>query len=194
MSGPPPSPESGSALRIPIRSRGSRPGHTDRHQPPADVLTRRVLVRPTSANGMTIAQLAQLAQQTGVSYNTLRRFLRQPGIPLRPGRFPLRCHIDRRELVGLRRQGLTVAEIAVTVGLFQEYRRPGAATVLGIGRSSRTNILLELVTLHPGEPRRLWIPSWSLSPTRRAERLCCRAIPWISAPSPVTPPTKSGSA
>ena len=62
------------ALRIPIRSRGSRPGHTDRHQPPADVLTRRVLVETYQRNGLTIAQVAE---QTGVSYDTVRRFLRQ---------------------------------------------------------------------------------------------------------------------
>jgi transposase len=101
------------AYGIPTRTRGSRPGQTDRYQRPADVLTRRLPVETYQRRGMTIARIAE---QTGFSYDTVQRFLRQDGIPIRPGRFTVRYHVDRRQLARLRRQGLTLAEIAERLG------------------------------------------------------------------------------
>jgi hypothetical protein len=58
----------------------------------------------------------QIAARTGYSPYMVGVFLRQAGIPIRPGAPPPTHNIDRQELGKLRRKGLTVRQIADRFG------------------------------------------------------------------------------
>jgi transposase len=98
---------------IPRRKPGGPVSHDKHLPPPAQVLTRRFLMNTYQRQGMTAIQIAA---QTGYSAHMVRLFLRRFRIPIQPGAPPPTHNIDRKELAKLRRQGLTVSQIAGRFG------------------------------------------------------------------------------
>ena len=74
--------------------------------------------------------MTEIARQTGFSDTTVRSFLQIYDVPLRTSYPSLIDDIDRRQLAGLRRRGLTNRQIADRLGFskrtveraFQRYR------------------------------------------------------------------------
>ena len=60
--------------------------------------------------------MTEIARQTGFSDTTVRRFLQIYDVPLRTSYPSLIDDIDRRQLAGLRRRGLTNRQIADRLG------------------------------------------------------------------------------
>jgi DNA-binding CsgD family transcriptional regulator len=98
---------------IPRRNPGTRPAHGGPRRRPATALTPKFLVEAYERKQMTTGEIAA---QTGFSVDSVRYYLARAGIPIRGVRFTLQYDIDRKRLVRLRRQGLTVKQIAARFG------------------------------------------------------------------------------
>ena len=94
---------------VPRRNLGSRPAHGDLPQRPAKVLTPKFLTKTYEQKRMT---MKQIAEQTGFSVGSVRRYLISAGIPIRTARY----QIERRELAKLWRQGFNSKQIAEQYG------------------------------------------------------------------------------
>ena len=69
---------------VPRRNLGSRPAHGDLPQRPAEVLTPKFLTNTYVQKRLT---MKQIAQQTGFSVGSVRRYLISAGIPIRTARY-----------------------------------------------------------------------------------------------------------
>jgi DNA-binding CsgD family transcriptional regulator len=98
---------------IPRRNPGTRPAHGHPLPRPATILTPKFLVEAYQRKQMTTPQIAAA---TGFSVDSVTYYLRHAGIPIRGVRFVRRYDIERKPLVRLRRQGLTVKQIAARFG------------------------------------------------------------------------------
>jgi hypothetical protein len=76
---------------------------------PAEILTPRFLKDRYERKRMSTIQIAE---QTGFNASTVRYWLRQAGILVRDSGFARRYHIDRKDLMKLRRQGVSPRQMA----------------------------------------------------------------------------------
>jgi DNA-binding CsgD family transcriptional regulator len=98
---------------IPRRNPGTRPAQGDPRQRPATVLTPEFLVEAYKRKQMTTLQIAA---QTGFSVDSVSYYLRRAGIPIRGVGFTRQYNVERKQLVRIRSQGLTVKQIAARLG------------------------------------------------------------------------------
>jgi hypothetical protein len=85
---------------IPRPNMGTRRADGDHPRHPAEVLTPGFL--KASYQGMRMST-DQIAAETGFNPSTVRYYLRQAGIALRPCGFTRQHHIEKKQLVSLRR-------------------------------------------------------------------------------------------
>jgi transposase len=98
---------------ISLRNEESRPGRGDQRRRPVEILTHRFLTDRYVRRGMTIEQITA---ETGFHHGTVRYYLHQAGIPVRERGFGPRYRIEPKELVELRRQGLSNKQIGQHYG------------------------------------------------------------------------------
>jgi transposase len=98
---------------IPRRNVGPRPADGRLLKRPAEILTLRFLKYTYERKRMTTVQIAE---QTGFSHRTVTYWLRHAGIPIRESGFARQYHIERKDLIKLRRQGVGPKQVAAEYG------------------------------------------------------------------------------